>query len=124
MKLLTLLLLLTTLAFASVRPVVIHLTNRTMYVSEVPSEHEKVHPLDLTVPAGTVVCWTVDEGKHEIVAEDHSFHSEVLTEGMQFQHTFDHAGTWAFYDMFHLGGPQKALAGTIRVTGSSPPASR
>ena len=93
-------------------------------MSEPPSEHDLVQPLELTVPLGTTVQWTVDEGKHEIVAEDESFHSEVLTEGMQFEHTFDHVGTWRYYNLFHLGGPQKALAGSIRVIPPSPPASR
>ena len=80
-----------------------------------PSDHDNVTPYELCIRPGTTVNWYVESGKHNIAADDGSFNSGLLTAGMTYGHCFEQPGVYHFHDDFHLGGPQKALGGVIRV---------
>jgi plastocyanin len=59
-------------------------------------------PDTLTVPVGTSVTWTNQDGDpHTVVAKDGSFRSGALTKGGSFQHTFDKPGTYQYLCSIH-----------------------
>lgn len=72
-------------------------------------------PKQITVPVGATVEWVVDEGRHQVVADDGSFRSAVLTSGAKFQQRFTKAGTYAYHCEFHGDVGGKGMAGTIVV---------
>ncbi|HEY4002820.1 MAG TPA: hypothetical protein VGO93_28365 [Candidatus Xenobia bacterium] len=122
-KKLCLVLLLAAPLWAATSPVEIHLTDRRMFTQELdpPSDHEQQTPsgfdlgYDLTVKTGTPVEFFVETGHHEIVADDGSFDSGALVPGETWTHVFNRPGLYRFHNVFHLGGPEKALRGTIHV---------
>lgn len=66
-------------------------------------------PDTLTVPAGTTVTWTFEDGvAHDVVGDD--FESDVLTDG-SFSHTFDEPGTYEYFCSLHPN-----MTATIEVT--------
>ncbi|HEX3611705.1 MAG TPA: cupredoxin family copper-binding protein [Sporichthyaceae bacterium] len=59
-------------------------------------------PDTLTVPVGTTVTWTNQDGDpHTVVAKDGSFRSAALTKGATFQHKFDKAGSYQYLCSIH-----------------------
>ena len=69
-------------------------------------------PTPISIQAGEQVTWTNrGPANHQIVADDGSFTSPVLTRGRSFSHTFERAGTLAYHD-----GLQPARKGTVVAT--------
>ena len=53
----------------------------------------RFEPGEVTVKAGSIVEWEDTKGRHQIVADDGSFQSDVLLLGARYRHTFTKAGT-------------------------------
>jgi plastocyanin len=68
-------------------------------------------PTAVTVKVGQTVTWTnEDSAQHDVVANDGTFKSDLLSQGQTFSFTFTKAGSYAFYCSIH---PQ--MKGTITV---------
>jgi plastocyanin len=71
-------------------------------------------PLTLTVKAGDTVTWTnAGQARHNVAANDGSFHSPDVRAGQSYQRAFPTAGSYAYFCDFH---PE--MTGVIAVTGS------
>jgi plastocyanin len=69
------------------------------------------HPNNVTIAAGDGVTWTNnDTAKHQVVANDGSFSSPVLSAKQVYSHTFRAGGTFAYHD-----GLRPSLRGTVIV---------
>lgn len=73
-------------------------------------------PKALTIAVGDTVTWT-NEGQapHTVTASDNSFDSGNMAPGATFSHTFDKAGTYAYYCKYHGKADGTGMAGTIVV---------
>jgi len=85
-------------------------------------------PDDPTIHVGDTVHWVVTEGFHTVTSctgLSESFDSGFMMTGNTFDHTFTHAGTFAYYCSFHgfQTGPNTAggMAGLITVEEAVPP---
>ena len=68
-------------------------------------------PDPLTIPVGTTVQWTNDDGvSHTVTADDGSFDSHPLSPHGTFTHTFGQAGVFTYHCAIHT-----SMQGTIRV---------
>lgn len=68
-------------------------------------------PEELTVPVGASVIWTnTDEASHDVVGEDRSFSSLLLTTGQRYQTRFDAPGRFSYFCSLHPG-----MAGVVNV---------
>ena len=68
-------------------------------------------PKTVTVQAGTTVTWTNgDAARHQVVANNGSFSSPVLTSRQSYAHAFRAGGTFAYHDGLH-----PSLRGTVTV---------
>lgn len=66
-------------------------------------------PDGLRVEVGTTVTFTNKDGfAHTVTAKDESFDSGNLAEGADFEHTFDEAGTFAYFCAIH-----NSMTGTV-----------
>lgn len=72
-------------------------------------------PQQITVAVGTTVLWTDTGGRHQIVADDSSFKSDVLLSGSTFKQKFDKAGTYLYYCHFHGGPKGQDMSGSVVV---------
>jgi plastocyanin len=62
----------------------------------------KFGPDALTVPVGTTVTWTNNDGdEHTVVAKDQSFSSPALAKGQTFSYTFTKAGKYDYLCSIH-----------------------
>jgi len=75
----------------------------------------RFEPGEATVKVGSVVEWEDTKGRHQIVADDGSFQSDVLLLGARYQHTFTKTGTYQYYCRFHGEPGGKDMAATIVV---------
>ncbi len=75
----------------------------------------RFEPSEVTVGVGGVVEWEDTKGRHQIVADDGSFQSDVLLLGVRYQHKFTKAGTYQYYCRFHGEAGGKDMAATIVV---------
>ena len=68
----------------------------------------------VTVPAGTTVTWTNDEGAvaHTTTSDDGLWDSATLQPGDQFSFTFDEPGTYTYFCSIH-----PSMTATIVVEG-------
>lgn len=74
-----------------------------------------------TIDVGETVTWeTTGAFPHTITAEDGSFDEEVGT-GDTFAHTFEDAGTFAYYCRFHGGPGGVGMSGTVVVGAAETP---
>lgn len=66
-------------------------------------------PATLTVPAGTTVTWSFEDGaiRHDVAGD--GFQSELMASGT-FSHTFDAPGTYEYVCTAHPG-----MTGTVEV---------
>ena len=79
--------------------------------------NDSFSPRTLTVAAGTTVTWTNnDDDEHTATANDGSFASPTMVLGNTFSNTFNTAGTYDYFCIFHSG-----MTGTIVVTGGTTP---
>lgn len=73
-------------------------------------------PRELTVRRGTTVTWiNQDVVGHNVLADDGSFKSEILTSGLSFTHTFNQPGDFPYYCSLHGGPNGEGMAGVIKV---------
>jgi plastocyanin len=62
----------------------------------------KFGPDALTVPVGTTVTWTNNDGDaHTVVAKDQTFSSPALAKGQTFSYTFTKAGKYDYLCSIH-----------------------
>jgi halocyanin-like protein len=90
------------------------------------SQGFKFDPADITIDAGTTVrwVWTGQGSQHNVVEadgdqplDDPSFESElVATEGHEFTHTFEEAGTYDYVCSVHTA---QNMVGSVQVEGGS-----
>jgi plastocyanin len=71
------------------------------------------NPGQVTVPAGSVVTWTNNDGAPH-TATGQGFDSGMLTTGQRYSHTFSTPGTYAYDCAYHSN-----MTGTIRVESSN-----
>lgn len=73
-------------------------------------------PKTATLAYGAKVTWTNrDHSNHQIVANNGSFASPVLTPGKSYTFTFRTAGSFGYHDALHSG-----LTGTMKINGPPP----
>lgn len=75
----------------------------------------RFEPVEVTVSVGGTVEWEDTRGRHQIVADDGSFRSDVLVLGSRYRHTFNKAGRYQYYCYFHGEAGGKDMAATIVV---------
>lgn len=69
-------------------------------------------PQSLSINTGSTVTWiNADSATHSVVANDVSFISDNLGQGVRFEHTFGNAGTFSYVCGIHA-----RMTGTITVT--------
>jgi plastocyanin len=79
--------------------------------TEIVMKNIKFMPADVTIKVGQTVAWTNEDGaQHDVVANDGTFKSDLLSTGQVFTFTFSKAGTYPYYCSIH---PQ--MQGTITV---------
>ncbi len=77
-------------------------------------------PLSLTLPAGSTVVWNqMGIIEHNVVAEEGSFQSSLLTRGETFEHMFSAPGRYPYYCSLHGGPGGKGMAGAIIIIDQS-----
>jgi plastocyanin len=68
-------------------------------------------PASISVPVGSTVTWTNQDGTaHTVTADDGSFDSGNLAPGATFSQTFDTPGTYTYHCAIH-----SSMTGTITV---------
>ena len=73
--------------------------------------------LTLNIKAGTTVSWiNRDPAPHTITFDDGSFDSGTLAQGQTATFTFDKAGEFAYYCLFHGGPGGVGMAAKMIVT--------
>jgi plastocyanin len=73
-------------------------------------------PATVTIKTGDLVKWTnTDTQNHQVVSNNGSFVSPILTPGKSYSHRFNAAGTYRYHD-----GLNAAVRGTVKVTGPAP----
>ncbi len=79
---------------------------------EITIESFAYHPVDLTIPVGTIVTWTnKDSVPHTSTSDDALWDSGRLSQGASFTRTFDQAGSFSYHCSVHT-----SIRGTITVT--------
>jgi LPXTG-motif cell wall-anchored protein len=73
-------------------------------------------PKTIQVNVGDTIVWK-NEGntEHTVTADDGSFNSGDLEAGKEFSHTFDKAGTFAYYCKYHGSAGGKGMAAVVTV---------
>lgn len=79
----------------------------------------KLDPQELTIKKGDTVVWKhkdrwEDNTQHYLAAYSNEFRSPLFYYGGEFEHTFDEAGTFTYFDVMYKG--RNAMRGTIIVT--------
>ncbi len=69
-------------------------------------------PASVTVKPGQAVTWVFDDGvvKHDVIAADGSFVSDLLVSGASYTHVFDEAGTFDY-----TCSPHPRMSGVVIV---------
>jgi plastocyanin len=69
-------------------------------------------PADVTIKVGQTVAWVNDDSiQHDVVANDGSFHSQLLSTNQVFTFAFTKAGSFPYYCAIH---PQMTGTFTVR----------
>ncbi len=80
----------------------------------------KFDPATVTVNAGDTVVWTNNGAvAHTVTASDGSWDSGNLSPGQSFSHTFNSAGTVAYYCAFHGSASGSGMAGTVMIVAAA-----
>jgi len=82
-------------------------------------------PKTISVNVGDTITWTNDgPSPHTVTADDASFDSGNLDKGATFSHTFDKAGTVAYFCKYHgsKGGTGMAASVTVAEVAAAAPA--
>ena len=70
----------------------------------------------MRVPVGTTVEWTnVGRDPHTVTADDGSFDSGRMVAGAEYRHTFDRAGVYRYYCVYHGAPGGIGMAGIVVV---------
>ena len=73
-------------------------------------------PTTVTIKTGDIVRWVnSDTQNHQVVSNNGSFVSPILTPGKAYSHRFQAAGTYRYHD-----GLNAAVKGVVKVTGPPP----
>jgi plastocyanin len=81
-------------------------------------------PDDLTIAVGDTVQWDNVDGFHNVVADGGTFTSgPPASDPWTFSHTFNSAGTFAYYCEVHGGPGGAGMSGSIIVGGTPTPTS-
>src|SRR5690348_1589207 len=81
------------------------------------------NPKTISVNVGDTITWTNDgPSPHTVSADDASFDSNNLDKGATFSHTFDKAGTFAYYCKYHGSKGGAGMAASITVAAAAAPA--
>lgn len=68
-------------------------------------------PANLTVPTGATVTWKFeDSAPHDVLADDESFRSPLLSDGETYQFTFNEPGGYPYICSIH-----PSMMGTVTV---------
>jgi plastocyanin len=79
--------------------------------SKISIENFEFSPRTVTVPVGTMVTWTNNDGEpHTVTSSAKLFSSSGLDEGESFSYTFASPGTYTYYCQLH-----PHMTGTIVV---------
>jgi plastocyanin len=74
-------------------------------------DHFAFTPSTLSIPVGTTVIWSNQDGTlHTVTSSTQAFTSGGLDQGAGFSHTFSAPGTFAYYCKLH-----PSMTGTITV---------
>src|SRR4051795_4993923 len=77
-------------------------------------------PKTISVNVGDTITWTNDgPSPHTVSADDGSFDSGNLDKGATFSHTFDKAGTFAYYCKYHGSKGGSGMAASIAVAAAA-----
>lgn len=72
---------------------------------EIAMQNSLYIPAEKTIMKGTTVKWiNRDTYAHTVTSYENKFDSGNLNEGQTFQFTFDSAGTYDYYCLYHLPG--------------------
>src|SRR5215218_5070255 len=75
---------------------------RTAETNNVSIKDFAFDPKTISINVGDTITWTNDgPSPHTVTADDGSFDSGNLDKGATFSHTFDKAGTIAYYCKYH-----------------------
>ncbi len=79
----------------------------------------KLDPQELTIKKGDTVVWKhedkwEDNTQHYLAAHSNEFRSPLFYYGEEFEHTFDEAGTFTYFDVMYK--ERNTIRGTIIVT--------
>lgn len=81
--------------------------------AEVVMRNISFQPDEITVPAGTEVTWTNEDGvTHTATSDDTLWDSGELSNGESFSHTFEEGGTYTYTCQIH-----PSMEATITVEG-------
>lgn len=71
----------------------------------------------ITVPVGTTVTWEYDATlPHTVTSDTNVFNSGTMGEGDTFSFTFNEAGSFPYFCMFHGGAGGRGMSGVVNVT--------
>lgn len=105
-----------TTAFASATTEAAETTDATVAVEtvEVRMVNFSFDPSTITIPVGTTVVWTNDDGAdHTSTSDDGTWDSGVIEPGDSFEFTFDEPGTYTYLCEIH----PTQMQGTVVVEG-------
>jgi plastocyanin len=84
----------------------------TTGVTQVSIQNFAFAPVNISVPVGTAVAWTNQDGTpHTVTFRSGMKDSGMLRQGQSFSYTFTTAGTFPYYCAYHPN-----MAGTVTVT--------
>jgi plastocyanin/uncharacterized membrane protein YozB (DUF420 family) len=73
-------------------------------------------PRHITIRAGTTVTFlNQDPAPHDVTADNHEFHTDLIGTGESGELTFTQAGTFDFYCSLHGGPGGQGMSGTLTV---------
>src|SRR5258708_3292679 len=77
-------------------------------------------PKTISVNVGDTITWT-NEGPspHTVTADDGSFDAGNLDKGATFSHTFDKAGTFAYYCKYHGAKGGTGMSGSVAAAAAA-----
>jgi plastocyanin len=91
-------------------------TSQSTATKTVQIKRSAFQPATLTIKTGDTVKWVnADTQNHQVVSNNGSFVSPILTPGKAYSHTFNASGTYRYHD-----GLNAAVKGVIKVTGPPP----
>jgi LPXTG-motif cell wall-anchored protein len=95
---------------------------RSAETKNVSAKDFQFDPKETTISVGDTISWKNDgAAPHTITADDSSFDSGNMDVGATFSHTFDKAGTFAYFCKYHGAKGGTGMSGTITVAEAAQP---